>query len=161
MTVSPTLPVLALAALLLTGCGPTAAPSDGTSNDDGQSSSTSAKGTKCEDNTSGYELFSDPSISVAPEYGQVWGDGSPLVVAYDDYTDGTLSYEIGYVQDNGSVIPVTGGFFPEPDGTTFTSNDLYFDSTSDGYYGIVDVSITSGATITPLGSYCVVLAISE
>lgn len=160
MTVSSTLSVLALAALLLAGCAPTTTSSDDTSTG-GTSSGSSAKGVKCEDNTSGYVLFSDPSISVQPEYGQVWGDGSPLVVAYDDYTDGTLSYEIGYVQDNGSVIPVTGGFFPEPDGTRFTSNDLYFDSTSDGYYGIVDVSITSGTTTTPVGSYCVVLSISE
>ena len=160
MTVSKTIPALAFAALLLAGCAPTTTPTDAAPNGDSQSS-TDAKGTKCEDNTSGYELYADPSISVSPEYGQVWGDGSPLVVAYDDYTDGTLSYEIGYVQDNGSVIPVTGGFFPDPVGTTFTSNDLYFDSTSDGYYGIVDVSITSGTTTTPLASYCVVLAISE
>lgn len=161
MTATRYLSLLALTAAVLTGCTPTAPSTEGSSRDDGKSSGVTAQGTKCEDNTSGVELFSDPSIGKSPEYGQVWGDGSPLVISYDDYTDGTLSYEISYVQDNGGAIPVTGGFFPDPVDKTFTSNDLYFDSTSDGYYGIVDIAITSGTTTTPLGAYCVVLAVSE
>lgn len=162
MTATKPLILLAASALLLAGCtaGPTASdPGDG---GDPAGPGTTAKGVPCEDNTSGVELFSDASISQSPEYGQVWGDGSPLVIGYDDYTNGTLAYDISYVQDDGAVIPVTGGFFPDPEGTTFTSNDLLFNSASDGYYGIVDVTITTDdLTTTPLGAYCMVLAISE
>jgi len=168
MTVKPYLLLFAASALILAGCttGPTTTDSGDDSGDTTSSEEDSggvdAKGTKCEDNTSGVELFSDPSISESPEYGQVWGDGSPLVIAYDDYTSGTLSYDISYVQDDGAVIPVTGGFFmDEPVGTTFTSTDLLFNSASDGYYGIVDIAITDDAATTYIGAYCVVLAISE
>ena len=162
MTATKPLILLAASALLLAGCtaGPAATHTGDTGG--GAGPGTTAKGVPCEDNTSGIELSSDVSISQSPEYGQVWGDGSPLVIGYDDYTNGTLGYDISYVQDNGAVIPVTGGFFPDPEGTTFTSNDLYFDSTSDGYYGIVDVTITTDdLETTTLGTYCVVLAISE
>ena len=161
MTVTRPILLLAATALLLVGCtGPTASTPGG--DDGGDTGAAIAKGVPCEDNTSGIELFSDASISESPEYGQVWGDGSPLVIGYDDYTNGTLGYEISYVQDDGAVIPVTGGFFPDPAGTTFTSNDLLFNSASDGYYGIVDVTITTDdLATTTLGSYCVVLAISE
>lgn len=165
---TPLLLLLAASAVLLAGCT-SPASSDSSNNDGGSDSSeevsgpsVDAKGTPCEDNTSGIELFSDPSISQSPEYGQVWGDGSPLVIGYDGYTSGTLGYEISYVQDDGAVIPVTGGFFPDPEGTTFTSNDLLFNSASDGYYGVVDVSITTDDLATEyIGAYCMVLAISE
>lgn len=162
MTATKPLILLAASTLLLVGCtaGPTATDAGDGNGDTG--GGTIAKGVPCEDNTSGVELFSDPSISQSPEYGQVWGDGSALVIAYDDYTSGTLGYEISYVQDDGAAIPVTGGFFPDPEGTTFTSNDLLFNSASDGYYGIVDVTITTDELVTtPIGAYCVVLAVSE
>jgi hypothetical protein len=161
MTVTKPLILLAASTLLLVGC--TAGPTTTDSGDGGDTGGgTIAKGVPCEENTSGVELFSDASISESPEYGQVWGDGSPLVIAYDDFTNGTLGYDISYVQDDGAVIPVTGGFFPDPEGTTFTSNDLLFNSASDGYYGIIDVQVTTDdLTTTALGAYCVVLAISE
>jgi len=168
MTAKPYLLLIAASALVLAGCtaAPTSSDSGTTGGDDTsaseESSGIDAKGTKCEDNTSDHELFSDPSISQFPEYGQVWGDGSPLVIGYDDYSSGTLGYEVSYVQDDGGVIPVTGGFFPDPDGTTFTSTDPLFNSASDGYYGIVDVSITTDDLATTyIGAYCMVLAISE
>ncbi len=101
------------------------------------------------------------SISESPEYGQSWGDGSPFVIAYDDYTTGVLGYSISYVQEDGGAIPVTGGFFPDPVGTTFTSNDLYFNSTSDGYYGLVAVDLTTDTGTIEIGVYCVILAVSE
>jgi hypothetical protein len=164
---APALLLLAATALLLAGCT-TPAANDGGSTDSGsddsssQSSGIDAKGTPCEDNTSGITLFSDASISQSPEYGQVWGDGSPLVIGYDDYTSGTLGYDVSYVQDDGAVIPVTGGFFLDQEGTTFTSTDPLFNSASDGYYGIIGVTITTDDLVTTeLGAYCVVLAISE
>jgi hypothetical protein len=168
MTAKPSLlVVLAASALLLAGCA-TPAPSDTSNNSDSESTEETsggvdALGTPCEDNTSGIELFSDPAISEYPEYGQVWGDGSALVIGYDDYVPGTtLGYDISYVQDDGAVIPVTGGFFmDDPVGTTFTSTDPLFNSASDGYYGIVDIAVTDDAGTTYLGAYCMVLAISE
>ena len=163
-TLRPSLLLIAASALLLAGCatGPTDAGSgDSGSSDGGGGNASSAKGPACEDNTSDYKIYSDPSISAAPEYGQTWGDGSDFTISYDDYTEGTLGYDLGYVQDNGGVIPMSGGFFPDPVGTTFTSADLNFDSASEGYYGIVTVSITSGTTTTELGNYCVVLKTSE
>ena len=168
MTVKPYLLLVAASVLLLAGCSApaTSGTDDDTGDDAGaseQSSGVDAKGTKCEDNTSDHELFSDPSISEFPAYGQVWGDGSPLVIGYDDYVPGTtLSYEVSYVQDDGAVIPVTGGFFmDDPVGTTFTSTDPLFNSASDGYYGIVDIAITDDVGTTYIGAYCMVLAISE
>jgi hypothetical protein len=161
--------LLAASALLLAGCT-SPAPTDSSNNDsdstdssDESSGGVDALGTPCEDNTSGIELFSDPAISEYPEYGQVWGDGSALVIGYDDYVPGTtLGYDISYVQDDGAVIPVTGGFFmDDPVGTTFTSTDPLFNSASDGYYGIVDIAVTDDAGTTYLGAYCMVLAISE
>ena len=167
MTVKPYLLLIAASALVLVGCSAPASTDDN-SGDDGtssteESSGVDAKGTKCEDNTSGIDLFSDPSISESPEYGQVWGDGSPLVIGYDDYVPGTtLSYDVSYVQDDGAVIPVTGGFFmDDPVGTTFTSTDPLFNSASDGYYGIVDIAVTDDVGTTYLGAYCMILAISE
>jgi hypothetical protein len=65
------------------------------------------------------------------------------------------------VQEEGGAIPVTGGFFPDPVGTTFTSNDLYFNSTSDGYYGLVAVDLTTDTGTIEIGVYCVILAVSE
>ena len=160
--------LLAASAVLLAGCATPATTDSGSDTDAGSSDDTStsgvdALGTPCEENTSGIELYSDPAISQAPEYGQVWGDGSPLVITYDDYVAGTtLSYDISYVQDDGAVIPVTGGFFyDEPVDNTFTSTDPLFNSASDGYYGIVDIAVTDDAGTTYLGAYCMVLAISE
>ena len=65
---APALLLLAATALLLAGCT-TPAANDGGSTDSGsddsssQSSGIDAKGTPCEDNTSGITLFSDASIS--------------------------------------------------------------------------------------------------
>lgn len=166
--------VLAVSVLLLAGCAPTAAePTEKAADQPAASEAaagTGAKGPKCEDNTSDVELFSDPAVSSAPEYGQIWGDGSAFEISYDSFVEGQLGYEISYVQDNGGLIPVTGGFFPEPVGTTFSSSDLYFDSTSEGYYGIVSVDLTSNvqfdgtnytADTVKVGNYCVILATSE
>lgn len=165
---TPSLLLLAATALLLAGCTTPSASDSGSANDSGNTddsttSGVEALGTPCEENTSGIELFSDPAISQAPEYGQVWGDGSPLVITYDDYVAGTtLSYNISYVQDDGGVIPVTGGFFmDDPVDNTFTSTDPLFNSASDGYYGIVDIAVTDDAGTTYLGAYCMVLAVSE
>lgn len=160
--------------LAVVGCTPTAPATEPGTTDTAENppaEETSAAGPACEDNTDGYELFTAAGVSDAPEYGQVWGDGSELSFSYDGFIEGaTVGYQISYVQDNGSVIPVTGGFFAEPTGTTFSSSDPYFDSTSAGYYGIVFVTMTSNVEFdgenytsdnTDVANFCVLLATSE
>lgn len=164
----------AAVSLALVGCTPTAPADNGTDSPQESSSEeqpATAAGPKCEDNTSGIELFTSAGVSNEPEYGQVWGDGSELAFDYDGFIEGaTVGYEISYVQGDGAVIPVTGGFFPEPTGTTFASSDPYFDSTSAGYYGIVSVTMTSNVEFdgenytsdnTDVANFCVTLATSE
>jgi hypothetical protein len=168
--------LLAASTMLLAGCQAPAAPApqgaDGESVDQGTSEQTSAsKGPSCEENTSDVELFTADGVSNPPENGQVWGDGSELSFDYAGFIEGgTLGYEISYVQDDGAVIPVTGGFFEAPTGSTFSSSDPYFDSTSDGYAGIVSVTMTSNVEFdgdnytsdsTDVANFCVLLAISE
>ena len=175
-TRAATIALLAASVLVLAGCAPTAPANTQGGNDtsvdtDSSEVASDAKGPKCEDNTSGETIFAADGVTNAPEYGQVWGDGSELSFDYAGYIPGaTLGYQISYVQDDGAVIPVTGGFFPEPTGTTFASSDLYFDSTSDGYFGIVDVTMTSNVEFdgekytsdnADVANFCVTLAISE
>lgn len=170
------LALLAAAGLVLAGCAQTAPPSTGDTGGDGADAGSSdvASGTKgpaCKDNTDGVEIFAADGVTDPPADGQVWGDGSELSFDYDGFIAGsTVGYQIGYVQENGSVIPVTGGFFAEPTGTTFSSSDLYFDSTSEGYAGIVYVTMTSNVEFdgenytsdnTDVANFCVTLAISE
>lgn len=170
------IPLLAASMMVLVGCTTTApAPSGGggggESVDTGGAEVSAAQGPACEDNTDGVEIFTADGVTNPPEAGQVWGDGSELAFDYDGFIPGsTLGYQIGYVQDDGSVIPVTGGFFPEPTGTTFASSDPYFDSTSEGYYGIVYVTMTSNVEFdgekytsdnTDVANFCVLLATSE
>jgi len=171
-----TLALLAGSIIVLSGCAPTTPEASNGNDANGDSTgeteeASAGKGPKCEDNTTGVELFTADGVSNAPEYGQVWGDGSELSFDYDGFVEGaTLDYEISYVQDNGSVIPVTGGFFGDPSGTTFSSSDLYFDSTSEGYYGIVDVGMTSNVEFdgdkytgdsTDVAVFCVILKTSD
>jgi len=161
MTAYRSLLLFASSTLVLAGCATGAAPT-GPDGGNGGGDGAIAKGVPCEDNTSGVELFSDASISESPEYGQLWGEGSALTITYDGYTEGTLSYDLSYVQDDGGVIPITGGFFADPEGKTFTSTDPLFNTASDGYYGIVTISITTTSTgTTPLGEYCIVLGVTE
>ena len=181
MTAFPTprrataLAMAAAVVLLASGCTttPTAKGDDGDPTAETATSSQAepGKGPACEENTGGIELFTAAGVSEPPEYGQAWGDGSELSFDYTGFVEGaTLDYEISYVQDDGSVIPVTGGFFDEPVGTTFSSSDLYFDSASEGYYGLVDIGMTSNVEFdgdaytsdsTDVAVFCVTLATSE
>lgn len=165
--------LLAASALVLTGCVTTAPPSadsnDGAEADTSEEST--AAGPSCEDNTSDFEIFAAEGVTNAPESGQVWGDGSELSFDYAGFIAGsTVGYQLYYVQDDGAVINITGGFFPEPTGTTFASSDPQFDSASVGYYGIVEVTMTSNVEFdgenytsdnTDVANFCVTLAVSE
>lgn len=175
LRLAPTLVLIAAVALAASGCTttPSAESNDGdpTTETATSSQADAGKGPACEENTSGEEIFTGEGVTNAPESGQVWGDGSELSFDYAGFIPGsTLGYQISYVQGDGAVIPVTGGFFPEPTGTTFTSSDPYFDSTSEGYYGIVYVTMTSNVEFdgenytgdtTDVANFCVLLATAE
>lgn len=175
LRLAPTLALVAAIALTATGCT-TTPTANGTEGDPTTETATSSqaeagKGPACEDNTNGVELFTADGVTNAPEYGQVWGDGSELAFDYDGFVEGaTLNYDLSYVQDNGSVIPITGGFFEPPVGTSFSNVDPQFDSASVGYSGIVEVSMLSNVEFdgekytgdtTPVANFCVTLALSE
>ena len=170
-----TLALLAGSIIVLSGCAQTApaAPTgNGDAGDPGSSEEApAAAGPKCEDNTSDYEIFAEDGVTNPPEYGQVWGDGSELAFDYAGFTPGsTVSYQLYYVQDDGGVINITGGPFQDPVGTRFSSVDPQFSSASEGYYGIVEVTMLSDVdfdgekytgTTTPVANFCVTLAVSE
>lgn len=167
--------LLAASAMVLTGCTTTAPPSTGS--DDGQSSDAGTSdvgaptGPKCEDNTSDFEIFAADGVTNAPEYGQVWGDGTELSFDYDGFIPGsTLSYQLYYVQEDGGVINTTGGPISDPVGTTFSSVDPQYNTSTLGYYGIVEVTMLSNVEFdgekytgdtTPVANFCVTMAVSE
>ena len=147
--------------LLLAGCAPgTAVPKGG----DEPAPGGDAAATGCEVSTDdSYQPYSDPALSAHPEDGTSWGDGTKLDFTYDEY-DGSrfpqFGYDLGYIQDDGTVSPMGGGFFEKDDaGNFFTSNEV-FDSNAFGNYGFMTVTITQdgegggGPATETLGVYC-------
>jgi len=145
--------------LLLAGCAPgTAEPSTG------DAPAASDGGTGCEASTDdSYEPYSDPALSTHPEDGTSWGDGTKLDFTYDDYDPARFpqfGYDLGYIQDDGTVSPMGGGFFDKDDEGNFSTSNNVFDSNAFGNYGFMTVTITQEpegggelATET-LGVYC-------
>ncbi|PJJ62034.1 hypothetical protein [Compostimonas suwonensis] len=194
--------VVAASALLLAGCAtaPTTAPttaqtgaqataadavevpdaeapdtsetSAGVDPDDGAAGSDAGGG--CAGGTSaGYELFSDPAMSVHPDDGAIFGDGTPLSFAYDAHDESrapSYSYDISYIQDDGSAVPLSGGIFFEQEGGVFSTTDSVFTSEADGRYGFFTVIMVQDvafdgdsydADTVELGRYCVLFATDD
>lgn len=119
--------------------------------------------------TGGYGMHSDPAMTVVPEPGQVFGDGTPIAFQYsvdglDPYA--TFGYDLAYIQDNGGAIAMGGAFFDADTATgAFGTSNAVFESNADGRPGIMTVTVTSDsalsddneitATTTELGQYCV------
>jgi hypothetical protein len=119
--------------------------------------------------TGGYGLHSAPEMTVVPESGQVFGDGTPIAFRYtadglDEYA--TFGYELAYIQDNGDAIAFGGAFFDADTATgEFSTANAVFDSDADGRPGIMTVTVTSDTAVgddgaitgtrTELGQYCV------
>ena len=140
--------VLALAALaVLTGCAPTA-PSPSGGGDSGNTGGGAASG--CDTATSeGWDLMIDPALSTHPENGVTFGDGSTLEFTYDEFDperSPTFGYDLGYIQDDGAVIPMGGAFFDNDDVGNFSTSNNVFDSNAFGRYGFMSVSITQDAS---------------
>ena len=99
-----------------------------------------------------YKVFSDASITKHPEDGFVFGGGEPFMVTYDGSKSennqyATLSYQLYYVQDNGTVVNFTGGNLEGTGGKGDFSTDAdVFTSDADGRKGFVEVVVTYGVT---------------
>ena len=167
--------VLLLAVGILTGCAP--GGSGGGSGDAGSAGSASGgsggvASTPCAGSTdASYVLASDPAMSVTPPAGAVFGDGSVLAFRYDANDESrspVYGYDLAYIQQNGSVAPLSGAFATTHDGTDFTFGDSVFQSETDGHEAFLTVSVTQdpagGAAgdpvTTPLGVYCVTLKVA-
>jgi hypothetical protein len=159
--------LLATSFLLLAACAPMTANSAGEST--GGDGETAGGGSGCDGVTSeGYDLFSDPALSLHPEDGFTWGDGTDVAFTYDDYDPDRFpqfGYELGYIQDDKTVSPMGGGFFEKTDEEgNFHSVDNIFDSNAFDRFGFMTVTITQDptadeggidATTTTIGVYCV------
>lgn len=99
-----------------------------------------------------YDLFSDPSITKAPEAGVLFGNGQTLTWEYDGSKSendpyAKLSYQLFYIQDNGDVQPMGGGNVAGENGKgTFTLSDNVFNSSAKGQNGFLELVVTWGTT---------------
>jgi len=155
---------------LLSGCAPTApAPGSGGGGGDGDGAEGGASG--CDGATSaGWEPMVDPALSTHPENGATFGDGSTVEFTYDEFEperSPTFGYDLGYIQDDGAVIPMGGAFFDNDDAGNFSTSNSVFDSNAFGRYGFMSVSITQDASFDGddydaenivLGVFCVKFA---
>jgi hypothetical protein len=162
------LSVLALV-FVLAACG-----GDG---DDDESAGPSGGGDSdaadCAVSQEGYELFSESSVSAAPDDGAVFGDGEHQLEFVDDAFDEagspTYTYDLSYV-DGEDAFPISGGVL-EGDGGAVATVDSIFTSEADGKAGIFTLIRTENgeitddgsldADVTPLGRFCITIAVDE
>jgi hypothetical protein len=163
--------VLAASALtLLVGCA-TTAPAEGGGGDGGSggdSGADAAAGPNCENvTTGGWELFVDPRLTVDPadEVVPLQKEGDVLAfvdTAPEGYT--TYAYELGYVDDAGTVFPNDAEIFIGAEHTNeFQLDGPLAPSGVDGgpYAGIVQIDATNDAGTTTLARVCVLLATDD
>ena len=99
-----------------------------------------------------YALFSDPSVTKHPAEGFVFGADEPFSIDYDGSKSenneyATLSYQLYYIQDDGTVVNMTGGNLEGKGGKgTFSTDSKVFTSDADGRKGFVEVVVTYGVT---------------
>lgn len=131
--------------------------------------------TKLDDPGGIYKLSSDESITKKPSGEIEFGNGQTLTFEYDGSKSNNdeyakLGYELFYVQDNGKVIPMTGGFLAGAGSGEFSTSDRVFKSEANGRKGFLELTVTystsasdgkiSGNT-TKLGMYPVKFTVSE
>lgn len=175
--VAPSAALVALVAALLAGCTTTASAGggagDGGSGDSGSDGSDSGGGSASSEpscdavTTGGWELFVDPRLTVEPadDIVSLQNAGDVLVftdTAPEGYT--TYGYELGYVDDAGTVFPNDSAIFVGAESTnTFQLDGPFAPSGVDGgpYAGIVQVDATNDAGTTTLARVCVLLATDD
>lgn len=159
------LAVVLVAMLTMTGCGggDVEGSAGGAGGGSGGGSDEGSGEAACEVSTEGYELFSDPSVTTAPESGAVFGDGENQLEfvdsGYDEAQAPTYGYDLSYVAD-GQAFPMSGGFL-EGEGGEVATVDSVFTSEADGRPGLLTLTRTTidGGT-TQLGVYCIAIAIA-
>jgi hypothetical protein len=152
-----------------------AAPSETTSVSE-EKSADSTSDSNLVDPEGTYDLFSDPSVTKYPEANFVFGNGQTMTFEYDGSKTGndeyaTLTYELYYIQDDGTVVPMTNGNLDGKGKGTFSTSDKVFRSEVDGRKGFVglvgtyDTGLDDNGSIkgtnVKLGMYPVVYEVSE
>lgn len=140
------------------------------------SSQTATKEVAVDDPEGTYKLFSDASVTKKPSGETEFGSGQTLTFEYDGSKSDNdeyakLGYELYYVQDNGKVIPMTGGFLTGTGSGEFSTSDSVFKSEADGRKGFFELTVTYGTsadatgkisgTTTKLGMYPIKFTVSE
>jgi hypothetical protein len=129
--------------------------------DTGDTASTSQgeSQTTVNDPNGDYKLFSDPSVTAHPEENAIFGNGQVLSFDYDgsktnNDPDATLSYQLYYIAENGSVQPMGGGNMEGEGGKgTFKTaeGDKVFNSLAKNRSGFFELQGTYGAGISDTG----------
>jgi hypothetical protein len=86
-----------------------------------------------------YAPRSDPSITQQPAGDLLIGDGSRVSIGYDGSKGTGLSYSLFYIQDNGTVVPMTGGFFTDEGSGSFAATIFVYNSDADGRSGFMEL----------------------
>lgn len=125
--------------LLLTSCEKKAASGEATT-------ATTTQGTKINDPSGYYNLFSDPGVTSHPPEGFVVGKGKTVEIKYDGSQGGDiLSYQLSYVDNNGSVHPMGGGSFETKGDGLFSQEIIVFNSSAHNRPGFLEVTTVVGA----------------
>jgi hypothetical protein len=86
-----------------------------------------------------YGPRSDASITAAPARDMLIGDGGRVEIGYNGAKGSGLSYALFYVQDNGTVVPMTGGFFTDEGAGKFAQQIFVYSSDADGRAGFMEL----------------------
>ncbi len=126
-----------------------------------------------------YKLFSDPSVTKYPEKNAKFGNGQVLTFEYDgtktaNDPHATLSYQLYYVDEKGSVHPMGGGNIEGEGGKGIfktAEGDKVFNSSAKNRPGFLELQGTHGAgldangkitaTNVKLGMYAITFDVSE
>jgi hypothetical protein len=103
-----------------------------------------------------YKLFSDPSITKHPDDGVKFGNGQTLSFEYDgsktnNDPSATLSYQLYYVAENGSVQPMGGGNMEGEGGKGIfktAEGDKVFNSLAKDRPGFFELQGTYGTSLS-------------
>ena len=129
-------------------------------NDTTSTSQTQSQQTAIKDPNGDYKLFSDASVTKSPEAGVKFGNGQVLTFEYDgsktdNDPDATLSYQLYYIAEDGSVQPMGGGNM-EGDGGKGTfktaEGDKVFNSSAKDRSGFFELQGTYGSGMSESGA---------
>jgi hypothetical protein len=153
------------AVLLLAACAPTAPAGDAGSGGDGAAG---GAGLDCSGvTTAGWDLFVDPRLTVEPSVDVVSLAKAGESVSFTDTAPAgftTYGYQLGYLDDSGTVFPNRSAIFVGAEDTgSFQLDGPFAPSGVDGgpYAGVLQVDATDDGGTTTLARICVALAATE